>query len=263
METDLAAVASVTPECRGLQERADEWWLGMLAIPKSSRFATWSPRPPSYRRGWTFALDESTTFSVVPFQRADRARAVMVIVDEPSGRHPVGWFSAERAEEAQRAAEHLNAEVRRLWDHWRQVRPATPTAAPSKRELRFEEGHEYAPDARWGLQVLTLTDDGTYRYEQRRGGRVLRTGTGAVPAERARAVVADLERSTFPHVPARPFPPGASVLTIALDSEHIAIDRWHATELDGYREAVEALLSITTDARVAAEASSREPGAAP
>ena len=132
MDTDLAAIAAITPECPGLQERADELWLDMVAIPKSSRFATWTPRRPTYRRGWTFALAETTSFDTVPFRRTDGSAAVAVVIDEPSGRHHVTWFAAEREEEARRAVERLNAEVHALWEHWRRVRPAGEAASEAE-----------------------------------------------------------------------------------------------------------------------------------
>ncbi len=145
---------------------------------------------------------------------------------------------------------------------------AAPTLSDSslmrdEDELRYEQGHEYAPDAAWGLQVLTLARTGRYRYEQRRAGRLIRTGAGDVGAGRAEPVFADLTRSTFPDVPPHQFPPGATIVTIALGSRRQAVlNRWFGHQLDGYREALAALESLVSEARLAAEGAA-EPARAP
>ena len=72
---NLAAYAAVTPECRGLEERPEEWWLDLIEIPKIARFMTWTPRAPSYRRGWIYALAENARFDVVAFKRDGLARS--------------------------------------------------------------------------------------------------------------------------------------------------------------------------------------------
>lgn len=254
MEINYATVAAMTPECRGLRDERDERWLGLVAIPKVASFVTWPARAPSYRRGWTFALPEDAHFGVVAFNRRGGEPAVAVVMDEPPERHVVGWFAAEREAEARAAVDLLNAEIRALWQHWRSVQaaPAAGSPLPTATVLRFEEGHEYAPDARWGLQIVTLADDGRYTYEQRRRGSVVRTGAGDVGRARVQAVLADLARSSFPEVPDRPWPPGATMLTIATAPDRSAtINRWHGDELDGYRESINALLAITDEAREA------------
>lgn len=252
MDTNLAAVAAVTPECRGLQERPDEWWLGLLAIPKSIRFATWTPRTPSYRRGWTFELPETAHLDVVSFERAEGEPAVAVVMDEPTGRYVVGWFSAAREAEARGAVACLNEEVAAIWHHWRTF---GAERAAAHRHVTFEQGHEHAPDARWGLQILTLADDGRYTYMQRRAGRLVVVAAGAFDPDRARAVFDDLERSTFPQVAPHPFPPGASVLTISMPPDRrVDVDRRFGLGLDGYREAITALMDMVTAARTSAAA---------
>lgn len=254
---DFAANAALTPECRGLVERPDEWWLDLIAIPKVARFMTWRPRSPSYRRGWTFELPPDARFDVRTFQRYQGQAAVAVVMAEPPKQYIAGWFAAEREAEARSAAENLNREIAALWRHWRAFgRDPLP-----QRQVTFEQGHEHAPDARWGLQVFTLADDGRYSYVQRRAGKLFATGAGTVEATRASAVFDDLARSTFPQVAAHPFPPGASVLTISMPPERtVELDRRFGLGLNGYREAITSLMDMVAAARTTV---AEDDGAAP
>jgi hypothetical protein len=72
MHPDLPVATNMMPETSGLEETAKEWWLDFAAIPNSALYATWTPRAPSYRRGWTYALAETTRFELVPFSRKER-----------------------------------------------------------------------------------------------------------------------------------------------------------------------------------------------
>jgi hypothetical protein len=256
MDTDISTIASMMPESRGLREKADELWLDLVAIPKSVRYATWTPRPPSYRRGWSYQLAERARFELRPFTRSTGEAGVGVVMHDPSETFVVGWFSAARADEAQRAVDRLNDEIRATWEHWRasSVEARAPESAPQR--ITFEQGHEHAPDARWGLQRVELSEDGSYGYQQRRAGQVVQTGSGTIDAGRAKAIFANLARSTFPEVPAHPFPPGASVLTISMPPDRsTSLDRRFGLGLDGYREAISELMTIVSEARTASERS--------
>lgn len=39
----------------------------------------------------------------------------------------------------------------------------------------FEQGSEYAPDARWGYQRVRVSTDGKLEYEQKRAGQTIAT----------------------------------------------------------------------------------------
>lgn len=125
MDADLATRAELTPESRGLRERPTEWWLEFLAIPKSASYAECPPYAPSYRRGWSLALPESATLTVEPFVRSSGEPAVAVVWHDPADEFVVAWFAGARAAEAHKAVEHLNAEIRAVWRHWRRVQPSS------------------------------------------------------------------------------------------------------------------------------------------
>lgn len=251
MVSDCTDLANAMLESKGLQDSADELWLDFVAIPKSERYARWTPRPPGYRRGWGHQLAESARFEAMPIKLASGEDAVGVVLREPSGDVFVAWFGAARGDEARVAVARLNEEIVAIWHHWRGFGEGCVDA---QRQLTFEQGHEHAPDARWGLQVLTLADDGRFAYLQRRAGRVIAMGSGAVDPERARGVFDHLARSTFPEVASHPFPPGASVLTISMPPDRtVALDRRFGLGLDGYREAISELMTMTAEARSATE----------
>lgn len=238
------------PEARGLRETPKELWLSHVGVLKSDVYVTWSPpRPPTYRRGWTYALAETARFEAVAFTHESGVAALAIVLHEPAESFAVGWFAAGRADEAHRAVERLNAEVGAVWKHWRSVQgQASDTGAP--RRLTFQQGDEYAPDARSGLHTVELADDGTFSYQQRRTGQIVRAGDGSIAADRARAIFASLARSTFPHVAPHPFPPGASVLTLAMGPDKkVSMDRRFGLELDGYREAISALSDLASEAQ--------------
>lgn len=250
MDTDVTDLANAMPESKGLVEANDEWWLDLVAIPKSARYVTWTPRAPGYRRGWGYALAESARFEAIDFRRADGRDATGVVLHEPTGRVFVAWFSAGRRDEARRVVERLNEEVAAIWMHWR----AFGGGQEPRRQLTFEQGHEHAPDARWGLLVLTLADDGRYTLLLRRAGRLLSAATGNFDSALAAAVFDALDRSTFPQMPAHAFPPGATVLAISMPPDRrVEVDRRFGLGLDGYRDAIAALMDLTQRARAAAE----------
>lgn len=255
MTPDLQLQTAMMPEARGLRETAKEWWLSHVGVLKSDLYVTWPPHPPTYRRGWTYALAETARFEVVAFTRESGDAALAVVMHEPADSFAVGWFAATRADEAHQAVERLNTEVGAIWKHWRSVQGQS-AAARTLRRLTFEQGHEYAPDARWGVQVVELSEDGTFTYQQRRTGQLVRVGDGSIAADRAHAIFAHLGRSTFPHVAAHPFPPGASVLTIAMGpDQRVSIDRRFGLGLDGYREAIADLSDLVSEARDGSAAS--------
>jgi hypothetical protein len=249
MDPDRTDLANAMPESKGLRETADEWWLDFVAIPKSARYVSWTPRSPAYRRGWGYALAESARFDLVDFTREDGVDVTGVVLREPTGPVFVAWFARARRVEAERAVACLNEEVYAIWTHWRNF---APERGSIDRQVTFEQGHEYAPDARWGLEIVTLADDGRYTFMLRRSGRLIAIHTGTIATARVDAVLQALSRSTFPNVPAHPFPPGASVLAVSMPPDRrVQVDRRFGLGLDGYREAIPLLMELIAEARAA------------
>lgn len=121
----------------------------------------------------------------------------------------------------------------------------------------FEAGHEHAPDAPMGRERLALSADGTYSYERKRARVPDVRATGVIDPARVRNVVAHLERSSFPLVPAHSFPPGAGPVRISMGSASVELDEYFGEELDGYREALEELNAMLRDAGKQASEQSR------
>ncbi len=116
--------------------------------------------------------------------------------------------------------------------------------------LTYEIGHERTP---WGLEVLTLSSTGSYAYEVRVAGRVMRASRGAVDHARAAAIFEALARSSFPEVPAHGWPPGALPSKLWVRADRVAV--FHdevGRRLDGYADALPLLDEIVADAREAA-----------
>jgi hypothetical protein len=249
---EAAAAAEVWSETAGLKEKRDYWWLDLVAIPKSTSYQSWKPTLPAYRRGWTCPLPKTARFVAISFTRTDGVPAIGIVLREPDEDIWVTWFDATRATEAHSTTEKLNEEIERIWRHWE--RSGTEGVSPSSpaQWLTFEQGHEHAPDSRWGRQTLRLAADGRYLYERRRLSEH-QEARGAIAAGRASEVFAELKRSTFPLVENHDVPPGATTLTFRIsdrsepadDDSSVSMDRRFALSLPHYREAIGVLQELT------------------
>ena len=109
---------------------------------------------------------------------------------------------------------------------------------PSK-QLFIHLGSEFAPDAPWGLEVLSVASGGAVRYENRDHGRRRVVG-GAVSRSRAEHLFDLLAASSFPVIPKHRFPPGASIVRLSLrsggQSQTLDFDQYFAEELPGFGE---------------------------
>ncbi len=111
---------------------------------------------------------------------------------------------------------------------------------PAK-QLTIRFGSEFAPDAPWGLELLSIASDGTVRYENRDHGRC-RTVFGVVPQAKSQHLMDLLAASSFPAVPKHRFPPGASIVQLDLRfgdaSQTAEFDQYFAEGLPGLGELV-------------------------
>lgn len=120
-------------------------------------------------------------------------------------------------------------------------------------DLRYEAGHDYAPDARWGMERISVARGGAFTYRQSFREVVTGTVRGDIGAERASALFAALARSSFPSVPAHQLPPGGSMVRVSIGALHTGwVDRYFVAELDGFGDAIATLDELVGDARRAA-----------
>ena len=124
--------------------------------------------------------------------------------------------------------------------------------------LTYEEGQENAPDAPWGLECLELAEDGAFTYRRRRAGQLVCSRVGAIGVDRAKAIFADLARSSFPNVPAHRSPPGPSMVSISMSPDRtVSLSQRFGMSLDGYREAISELTAVMSEVREASDPSTR------
>jgi hypothetical protein len=254
-EEDLAVTSELWSETSGLTDKGEWLWLDMVAVPTASAYRSWTPRHPRYRRGWTFALPRTARFTLIPFNRRNGTAAVGVVVRDQDEDIWVTWFDAARAREAEEIADRLNGEIIDIWRHWESVQSAASAGAVDRTWVALEQGHEYAPDAPWGLETIRFATDGALTYERRQRGSRQEIVEGVVDRERVAKVFDELKQSGFPAVPKHPFPPGATVFALSVgddssaDAATVRFDRRFGLGLPHYGVAIRDLMEITAALR--------------
>ena len=80
--------------------------------------------------------------------------------------------------------------------------------------VTFDFGNEYGPDTPSGADRFRVQPDGTFVFEVRKAGRVLRTRTGTVDAAMLAQIARELAEAHFPQVPTHARPPGGGYVAI-------------------------------------------------
>lgn len=111
--------------------------------------------------------------------------------------------------------------------------------------ITYAFGSELAPDDPFGREVVELTAGGRLSYSRRFHGNASAKVRSYAPGRFA-ALLADLERTSFPTPPQRAFRPGPGPATISLapSGASVSIDTNVAEDIDGYRELVEAFQDL-------------------
>jgi hypothetical protein len=106
--------------------------------------------------------------------------------------------------------------------------------------ITYAIGSEFAPDDPFGREVVELTAGGRLSYSRRFHGNASAKVRSYAPGRFA-ALLADLERTSFPTPPQRAFRPGPGPATISIapSGASVSIDTNVAEDIDGYRELVE------------------------
>ena len=106
--------------------------------------------------------------------------------------------------------------------------------------ITYAIGSEFAPDDPFGREVVELAAGGRLSYSRRFHGNASAKERSYAPGRFA-ALLADLERTSFPTPPQRAFRPGPGPATISLapSGASVSIDTNVAEDIDGYRELVE------------------------
>jgi len=239
----LAVQSTLIPESDGLVEKPEEWWIEMIAIPKSANSGASLRGRPTYRRGgWTFGLKPGMSFLSVPFTRKDGRPAVGLVLRGSDEDFFAGWFDAARADEVERIASHLNVEIEReVMRH----------GGVTGESITLEIGNENAPDSPNGCESITITPSGGVEYEQRNRGAV-RTASGRASAELWSAASNALSKTSFPRPAQESFLPGGSMMRLTVQGERpgqILLDYYDALEMDGYGELARMLAGICSGLR--------------
>lgn len=232
-ENDLRMASRLKPQATGLVEESDEWWLGQIAVPKSSTSASRTGATPTYRRGWTFKIDDHMDFEPRKFIADDGSDAVAVVLRGETDDFFAGWFSATREREVRQIVAQLNHEL----DEER-FRCRTEDA------VTLETGSEFAPDDPFGHESVTVTRDGRVSYVRRKRGNTSRR-VGQVPAPFAVAVHDAIAISPFPASVQERFAPNSISRLSSTGSRRgqVSLDIDAAVSAP-YREAVQPLREL-------------------
>lgn len=230
-----------------LREDENWWTLGPLQLSKNHA---------SFRAGFAHPILASTSFVLQEFEVAGVTGCAIVLL---SGGTPpayfAGWLPATRIREAARWTDLLNDAVQAVLRRTSDQQPATGAKAPNVGgsvhqnpidRLKCSFGHEWAPDAPWGEEVLRLTRGGDVDYVRRQRGEEVQHVRGRVASDRFEAVAAMLAATQFPEPPEQFFAPGAAVCAIVTDPPErtMEISFFTGLRIPGYREFLRTLQSI-------------------
>lgn len=115
--------------------------------------------------------------------------------------------------------------------------------------VTFEQGHESAPDAPWGLQRVRLSRAGNLDYERTQRGATTAV-RGRVEGAKVDSLLSVLAGTTFPDPPQSSFPPGSSVCRISIGASWVDVEYYSGLRLPGYGEVLKTLNDLTTALRV-------------
>jgi hypothetical protein len=194
---DLRTATRMKPESRGLTQSPDEWSLGGIAVPRVDAVHGHGPRP-TYRRGWTFAIEETMEFALIRFKKDSREDGVAVVLRGEREDYLAGWFNASRWYEAATAAGQLNAALE-----------AERARCRNEPTITFSRGSEFAPDDPVGNETITVWSDDRLVYTRRKVGETVRRSG---KADDVWAIVTGaLERTPFPEPTQTDFVPGSTI----------------------------------------------------
>jgi len=114
--------------------------------------------------------------------------------------------------------------------------------------IAFEEGDEFAPDAPWGAERLTLSSGGAFTYERRHLGST-EGCRGTVDLAIVRRIEELIAAAGFPQIPDHRLPPGASAVTLTVmtpdvEPTSLTFDRYFAEKVPGYGDLVDVLAGL-------------------
>lgn len=255
----LARLADIEGEFRRLKDLDLEWLIGPIAIWKSSRLANRPRNVPTYRRGLTFDLREDTTFVTEPFRLKDGSPAIAILLRSEDEEFMGGWVPHERAHDAEEVVRFLNGELAAAWayhserDERAVDRERPPRSVSIVETIAFDEGDEFAPDAPWGAERLTLSGGGAFKYERRHRGST-EGCRGTVDLAVIRRIEGLIAAAGFPQIPDHRLPPGASAVTLTvvapgMEPTSLTFHRYFAARVPGYRDLVDALAGLNAALR--------------
>jgi hypothetical protein len=226
----------------------DEWW-GLGPLQVSKKHAT-------FRAGFSHPILATTRFVLQEFEVSEKKGCAVVLLS--GGKPPAyfaGWVPMTRVGEAARWTDVLNETIQSVL---RQAADPPPSSGaesanvvstvrqPAIDRLTCSFGHEWAPDAPWGEEVIQLTRGGAVDYVRRQRGEELQHVRGRVASIRFSEVAAMLANTRFPEAPEQFFPPGASVCTILAEppTQKMDISYFGGLRLQGYCEFLRTLQSL-------------------
>ena len=117
-----------------------------------------------------------------------------------------------------------------------------PPGSATDGAVVYEQGHEHAPDSRWGLERFVVRNDRHLSHARRQSGTA-DSIAARLELPRVLELHDALGTSTFPLVPKHAFVPGASIVRVELmaadgAARRAELDRFHAAKLPGYDDIV-------------------------
>ncbi len=251
----LAATSKMRSAADDLTANAEEWILGMISVPKSTVGERRPGDMPTYRRGWTFRLEEEMDFVIKPFTSHLGEPALAVVLRGETDEYFAGWFPAMRREDVAHIVSQLNHELHRERDRCR-----------ADETISIAIGSDFAPDAPWGSERVTVWADGRIAYVRRDRDGSTRRASGTVPAELWTDVSAALSRTTFPEQPDVDILPGGSVTRVEATGQRrgaVTVDYYDSKKMEGYGELVHTLVAFADAVRAGDDVALTRLGFAP
>jgi hypothetical protein len=240
-EETLAAGSKLTSESEGMTENAEEWILGMISVPKSNVGQHRPGDMPTYRRGWTFRVDEEMDFIIRPFTNHRGEPSLAVLLRGANEEFFAGWFRASRAEEVAHIVTQLNYELQAERERCR-----------TEDTISVSVGSVFAPDAPWGSERVTIWSDGRIAYVRRDSDGSTRRTSGTIPVDVWRRVSSALARTTFPEQPDIDILPGGGPPIIEATGSkrgRVVVDELENAGLEDYRTVVDTLYDFAAAVR--------------